>query len=303
MKYLTDDFICTITTRLSNEKNMYVKTDNSVGVKIWGSKVDQLWQFIYNPIRDGYKIMSLNSSSLDGIANEKVLTYVPTNGENKVSMELYRDLEEQYWRILQLNDDTFVIINGADESLALEVLNSNVNDGESKLHLYELQDLDTHRSNSQRFDIKPLNLDKNSRMNLREGIYKIHSKIDSTRVLDCKATTDKKVILFENRTTSDNNQKWNFIYDATSGFYKIKTVYNQSLILTWNKEDNLLMVQGDGNTANQKWIIKICNKGIVIRSAEDENMVITSNGNLAVNLTELIVSSFENKINQIFDIK
>ncbi|MEB4819870.1 RICIN domain-containing protein [Bacillus thuringiensis] len=100
---------------------------------------------------------------------------------------------------------------------------------------------------------------------------------------------------------NQRNAQWAFVYDQQRDAYLITNLFNRSLVLSMDAPRmNHVFAYPVNGDASQFWILEPNQGGYIIRSLRNRNLVLTVEGSNTRPETRILVSPFNNGINQRF---
>ncbi|WOI05859.1 RICIN domain-containing protein [Lactiplantibacillus plantarum] len=188
-----------------------------------------VWYFTYYREKDAYKISSLKNSNL----------MMTASGDNIVRAYSNNNSDDKYWRVehAQIGQGfVFTILNDLNKRLTM------MNGGNSGRQLNVVSSsADPNRrlpAPSQKWLIKGVNYQP-----LDDGDYTIQSMENNKDVVDLTHNSDGSIIHAHNYTGGEN-QRWKFTYDDYRRTYKISSLQNLNLAMTWDTNSNDRIIRG-----------------------------------------------------------
>ncbi|MEC0186767.1 RICIN domain-containing protein [Paenibacillus larvae] len=240
---------------------------NDKGVTIYdvNNGNHQKWKFTYNDTKQAYKITSVSNP-------DKALTWVKDSG--KIDGQT-GDSDYQYWDIERTSNGYFILRNMNNRDIVLDLNKSNTENGNS------LQGYGYNGTKAQQWEIKPV--DPLANQTIEDGEYLIASSIDPNKVAD---SNDKGITMYD--ANYKKHQTWRFTYNKDKQAYKITSVSNPKLALTWDSKDSDKIFGYAGDYDSQYWRVERTSDGYFkLKNYKNPNMVLDVAGANTENGTQL----------------
>ncbi len=229
---------------------------NSANVQIWKESEEKTenQMFKIEKTEDGYyKIMAMHSG--------KVLDVVGGKIENCTNVQQYEynGSNAQKWKIVDAGDG-YVSFISVCNGLYLDIAGASTVNG-TNVQVYE-----TNGTDSQKFKLDKIEEPK--QIEIEEGIYYIHTKLNEKQVLDIKGqskSNSANVQIWKQSEQKTRNQMFK-IEKTEDGYYKIMAMHSGKVLdVVGGKIENCTNVQQyeyNGSNA-QKWQIVDAGNGYV----------------------------------------
>ncbi|EJR94916.1 insecticidal delta-endotoxin Cry8Ea1 family protein [Bacillus mycoides] len=138
-------------------------------------------------------------------------------------------------------------------------------------------------------------------LNPIEMPYQIISALNNSSVVDLNLANGNVTLWSD---TGDDNQKWRFVFDPSKHAYQIKSVTNESLVLTWQEAQGVKVNAAPNlGLPEQYWIVEDAGDGnAYLRNKKDQNRVLDVSGSTTANGTDILAWGFKGSTNQKFQL-
>ncbi|WP_163652328.1 RICIN domain-containing protein [Listeria sp. PSOL-1] len=208
-------------------------TDNNV--KIWNQKniESQQWSFVYDFKKKAYKIRC---------APGKILTWDRNKKNHLQTLPELRN-NDQYWKLEKVSDGTYKIKSYSDPNKVIDIEREDPRNGNSIL-VYPY-----NGGGHQKWKFAPVDYAP-----ILDGEYYIESKVSKNKLVTSNYYSNLDVVIKIWQRGKPDGQMWKFVYDNQKKAYKIKSVKNETLVLTWDsKRSNKVILFPDQGNSDQYW--------------------------------------------------
>ncbi len=275
-----------------NNISVITMSNSDENVNLWydNDDLNQKWILEFNHNHYAYIIRNLSNRSL-------VLTWDSTSGSNNVFATNYQGNDEQFWIIQDTDNDYFYLSNMRDTQYVLEIAGSVFYNGTNVIVNKKTSSL------NQKFSINRIN------RQIQNGIYNITTYLNASSVITMSTDYNINVhdypvnLWFKNDSI---NQKWIFEFDSDKSAYRVRSVSNPSLFLSWPVASftNRAAVTPNPRDNEYFWFLQSAGLGtFYLVSMRDTRYVLEVENSNIDNGTNIIVNQRTGNFNQRFYIE